>query len=281
MELESLGWELPGTSEVSFLPCLGGFVGSDILAGILATGMHEREELIGLVDLGTNGEIAIGTREQILCTSTAAGPAFEAGGIARGMRAATGAIVEVEAIEGQVASRILGGGPALGICGSGLVDAIATGLELGHIGANGRLDEQHRPFRICDSISITQHDVRQLQLAKAAIAAGISILLERFGALASEIDTFYVAGAFGNYIKVGSALRIGLLDVPQERIRAAGNTSLHGVKMSLLSRDLQKDGLQATLARIRHVSLASDADFQRLFIEATTFPNPGQERSRP
>jgi uncharacterized 2Fe-2S/4Fe-4S cluster protein (DUF4445 family) len=272
-EPEALAWNLPVDTEIRFLPCLGGFVGSDILAGILATGMHQSEELIGLADLGTNGEIAIGNRDGILCASTAAGPAFEAGGISQGMRAATGAIIEVEALERRVSCKVLGGGPALGICGSGLVDAIAVGLSLGRIEANGRLHEEHRPFQLRDAVSISQHDVRQLQLAKAAIAAGISVLLERSGSKASEIATFYLAGAFGNYVKVDSALRIGLLDVSPDRIQAAGNTSLHGIKLALLSKDFHDRALIPTLEKARHVSLASDADFQDCFIRATAFPD--------
>jgi uncharacterized 2Fe-2S/4Fe-4S cluster protein (DUF4445 family) len=235
--------------------------------------MHRSEELIGLADLGTNGEIAIGNRDQILCTSTAAGPAFEAGGIEMGMRAATGAITEVEALDRRVRCKVLGGGPALGICGSGLVDAIAVGLALGCIEANGRLDKEHRPFQLRDTVSISQHDVRQLQLAKAAIAAGISILLERIGASASEITTFYLAGAFGNYVKVDSALRIGLLDVAPDRIQAAGNTSLHGIKIALFSKDVRDHELRPILEKVRHVSLASDTDFQDFFIRATAFPD--------
>jgi len=273
LEPGALDWDLPGDPEIRFLPCLGGFVGSDLLAGILASGMHRSEELIGLADLGTNGEIAIGNRDQILCASTAAGPAFEAGGIEMGMRAATGAIVEVEALGQRLRCKVLGGGPALGICGSGLVDAIAVGLELGRIEANGRLIEEHRPFCLRDAVSISQHDVRQLQLAKAAIAAGISILLERTGAKAAEITTFYLAGAFGNYVKVDSALRIGLLDISHDRIQAAGNTSLHGIKIALLSSGFDDRELRPTLEKTRHVALASDADFQDLFVRATSFPD--------
>jgi uncharacterized 2Fe-2S/4Fe-4S cluster protein (DUF4445 family) len=168
---------------------------------------------------------------------------------------------------------VLGGGPALGICGSGLVDAIAVGLALGHIEANGRLAAEHRPFRLCNDVSISQNDVRQLQLAKAAIAAGISVLLERNGAKAAEISTFYLAGAFGNYVKVDSALRIGLLDIPPERIQAAGNTSLHGIKLALLSKDFHDRDLRRTLEKTHHISLASDADFQDFFIRATAFPD--------
>ena len=133
-----LGWDLPDEAVVEFLPCLGGFVGSDILAGIIAIGLHESRELTALMDLGTNGEVVVGNREKILCTSTAAGPAFEGARISQGMRAATGAISEVRVEDGFVSCRVIGGGEARGLCGSGLVDAVAAGLELDWIHPSGR-----------------------------------------------------------------------------------------------------------------------------------------------
>ncbi|MEK7753124.1 MAG: ASKHA domain-containing protein, partial [Acidobacteriota bacterium] len=132
-----LGWDLPADTEVRFLTCLGGFVGSDILAGIMATKLDESDALIGLIDLGTNGEIVFGTRERMVCASTAAGPAFEGGRISCGMRAATGAISEVSLDGGNLVCSVIGQGQARGICGSGLVDAVACGLELGRIQPGG------------------------------------------------------------------------------------------------------------------------------------------------
>jgi uncharacterized 2Fe-2S/4Fe-4S cluster protein (DUF4445 family) len=266
-----LGWEIPCDPEIVFLPCIGGFVGSDILAGILATQMPDSEELIGLADLGTNGEIVIGNRYGIFCASTAAGPAFEAGGIEMGMRAATGAIVEVEANqEADILCRVLGGGEAQGVCGSGLVDAVATGLNLGLINPSGRLRKEHRPFQLKDAVAITQHDIRQLQLAKGAIAAGISILLKQANARPADLSTFYLAGAFGNYVKSESARRVGLLPFSEEQIQAAGNTSLHGLKTVIFSQ--ARHDFDPLLAKIQHVSLASDEEFQEIFIEQTSFP---------
>ncbi len=134
-----LGWNITPETSVKFLPCLGGFVGSDILAGILATRIAGSHDLAGLIDLGTNGEIVFGNRERMVCASTAAGPAFEGGRIAMGMRAATGAIASVQSGPGGLQCEVLGGGPPRGICGSGLVDAVAVGLELGAISPGGRL----------------------------------------------------------------------------------------------------------------------------------------------
>ena len=136
---EELDWHFPGDPPVRFLPCLGGFVGSDLLAGILATKLHESESPVALIDLGTNGEIVIGNREKILCASTAAGPAFEGARISMGMRAATGAISEVHVQDGRLRCHVLGNVPPRGICGSGLVDAVASGLDLGLVLPAGRL----------------------------------------------------------------------------------------------------------------------------------------------
>ena len=140
-EAGELGWPLPGNPSVFFLPCLGGFVGSDILAGIVATRLHESDTLAGLVDLGTNGEIVLGHRGGLLCASTAAGPAFEGARITHGMRAASGAIAGVTHRDGTLEVRVLGDGPPRGLCGSGLVDAVAVGLDLGRILPSGRLRE--------------------------------------------------------------------------------------------------------------------------------------------
>ena len=175
---------LDGHAPARFLPNLGSFVGSDILAGILATGMHQRSEPAVLIDLGTNGEMVVGNRDRMLCASTAAGPAFEGGKISMGMRAATGAIAEVSIENGAMRCSVLGGGPARGLCGSGLVDAVAAALELDMIRPTGRLS--NGPVALAGPVTVTQADVRELQLAKGAIAAGIEILVQALGHLATE-----------------------------------------------------------------------------------------------
>ena len=172
-EAAQLGWNLPGNPAVRFLPCLGSFVGSDILAGLLATKLHESERVAVLIDLGTNGEIVVGNRERMLCASTAAGPAFEGARISMGMRAATGAISEVRVRDGQLECHVLGNVAPRGICGSGLVDAVAAGLELGWISSKGRL-ANGESLALAGPVSLNQWDVRELQLAKGAIAAGLA-----------------------------------------------------------------------------------------------------------
>lgn len=264
-----LGWSVPGDPPVEFLPCLGGFVGSDILAGILATRMHERAELIGLIDLGTNGEIVFGGRERILCASTAAGPAFEGGCISMGMQAATGAISQVSVVQGRLQCRVLGGTRARGICGSGLVDAVAAGLHLGVISPAGRLCGQESTFSVCPPVTLTQADIRELQLAKGAIAAGVRIVLDLLGSSPDDVKALYLAGAFGNYINRTSARRIGLIDFPEEKIQPAGNTALLGAKLALFGTPFAH-----IRGRVEHLSLAADPRFQEIYVGEMAFPCP-------
>ena len=275
-----LGWAIDGDPKVHVLPCLGGLVGGDILAGILATGMHESSELVGLIDLGTNGEIAFGNRDQILCASTAAGPAFEGGKIEMGMQAITGAICSVSAVEqggenggaeGQLHCHVLGDGEARGICGSGLVDAVAAALDVGWIASSGRILREERVIPLASPVTLTQLDVRELQLAKAAIWAGAEVLLSELGAMRSDVRTLYLAGAFGNYVSTESARRIGLIRFSEEQVEAAGNTSLLGAKLALLGEELEGEAYASLIEQVRHVSLATDARFQKLFVDETSF----------
>ena len=264
-----LGWELPPHTPARFLPCLGGFVGSDILAGLLATRISESESLVGLIDLGTNGEIVLGNRQRVLCASTAAGPAFEGARISMGMRASTGAISQVLVEAGRLQCHVLGNTEARGICGSGLVDAVAAGLDLGLIEPSGRFANGNNEWELCAGVTLTQKDVRELQLAKAAIASGLRMLRERWGG--SDPARLYLAGAFGNYVNRSSAQRIGLIDYPPDQVQPAGNTALLGAKLSLFSLD-GEDGSYVDLRnRVEHVSLSADPHFQDVFVQQLTF----------
>jgi uncharacterized 2Fe-2S/4Fe-4S cluster protein (DUF4445 family) len=258
---------LPKGARLRFLPCLGGFVGSDILAGILATGLHESSAPACLIDLGTNGEIVVGNRERMLCASTAAGPAFEGGRISMGMRAATGAISQVRRGPEGLVCHVLGDVPPRGICGSGLVDAVAAGLELGVIAPNGRL--ANGPWTIQAPVALSQEDVRQLQLAKGAVAAGVRVLLGRLGWTPGDIPRVHLAGAFGNYVSPGAACRIGLLPFSEETVFPAGNTALLGAKLALFEDSGNYDSLRA---RIEHIALAQDPAFQDVFVDEMGFP---------
>ena len=262
-----LGWDLSASAVVRFLPCLGGFVGSDILAGILATGLHIGPRLRALIDLGTNGEIALGNSERILCASTAAGTAFEAGAIRMGMRAAAGAISHVSWQQGRMHCGVIGDIDARGICGSGLIDAVATGLEIGAILPTGRMTDPAREMLLQEPVKLYQPDVRELQLAKGAIAAGLRILLDHWGAQLEDIECVYLAGAFGNYLRPESAYRIGLIEVPHDRLVPSGNTALRGAKLSFGVEDFPVLGI------IEHVPLASDPKFEDKFVACMAFPD--------
>jgi uncharacterized 2Fe-2S/4Fe-4S cluster protein (DUF4445 family) len=255
-----LGWPGPAV----FLPCLGGFVGSDLLAGIVATGLDERERPCALFDIGTNGEVVVGSAQGIVCASTAAGPAFEGGRIGVGMRAGTGAIDSVHVRDGGLECHVIGGGAARGVCGSGLVDAAACGVELGLIRANGRLTSADKRLPLAGGIALVQSDIRELQLAKGAMAAGLRMLA------GGGVEKLHLAGAFGNYIRQGSARAIGLLpeDLPVEPV---GNSALRGARALLLAPSSRQARLQKIAGLARHVELASDPDFQYLFAGMMAF----------
>jgi uncharacterized 2Fe-2S/4Fe-4S cluster protein (DUF4445 family) len=265
-----LGWDLPGNPKVYFLPCFGGFVGSDILAGVLATRLHERESLTMLIDLGTNGEIILGNRERLLCAATAAGPAFEGAGISMGMRAATGAISEVHVVERPIAL------PCAGKCER---SRHLRERPRGRSGSQSRsgLDSAKRPPRQrretrARSSGLAQSmGHRQLQLAKGAIAAGARILLEQWGATDSDLTQVFLAGAFGNYINQANARRIGLLEFPLENIVSAGNTALLGAKLALFNLAQESIAYPGILARTTHISLNEAPGFQDIYVEKMAF----------
>lgn len=263
-------WGVPGDVEVRFLPCLGGFVGSDLLAGILATGMHQTEDLSVLMDLGTNGEILLGNREHILCASTAAGPAFEGARISMGMRAATGAIWKVSATDHRLDVQVLGNAQPRGICGSGLVDAVAAGLELQLIRPTGRFSDGSHSLPLAGEVALSQTDIRQLQLAKGAIAAGVRILLQRKAVAMHDVRRVYLAGAFGNYVDRHSARRIGLLGFDPDVVQPVGNTALLGAKMALFAPD--DEDYSSIRQLCEHVSLNEDPAFQDIYVEEMSFP---------
>lgn len=262
----ALEWPLGASCVVRFLAAVGGFVGSDLAVGVRAIGTMRSQDLVALIDLGTNGEIALGNQDRVVAASTAAGPAFEAASIQMGMRAVEGAIHAVEARGGRLRCRTIGGGTPRGICGSGLVDAVAAGLDLGLIDARGKLAGGRTELPLAGSVSLIQRDIRELQLAKAAIAAGFRILLGRIGAKPDDVRALYLAGAFGNYVRVRSARRIGLLEVSEDRVTPAGNTALRGAKLVLLS------AVDTGARAIEHVELAADPSFQDIFVDCLNFP---------
>jgi uncharacterized 2Fe-2S/4Fe-4S cluster protein (DUF4445 family) len=183
------------------------------------------------------------------------------------MRAVTGAISRVSLSENEMLATVIGDVEAKGICGSGLVDAVAMGLQSGRILCSGRIADHTKLFSVKDPVVLFQSDIRELQLAKGAIASGFRLLLKRMGTNANNLQRVYFAGAFGNYVQIESAIEIGLIEAPRERILAAGNTALRGAKILLLS------AVEPTLPAIEHVSLAADPGFQDEFVESMAFPD--------
>jgi uncharacterized 2Fe-2S/4Fe-4S cluster protein (DUF4445 family) len=254
--------------EITFLPSIGSFVGSDILTGILSARIHKSDKHIALIDLGTNGEIVVGNKEKILCASTAAGPAFEGTNISMGMRATTGAISSVNNMGTTFDYHIIGNEKPQGICGSGLIDAIALLVETGKIDTGGKIYNDDKKIDLVSPVKITQKDIRELQLAKGAIAAGIQILLDKLNINRNEIEKVYIAGAFGSFINIENTRRIGLLEFPAEKIHKLGNSALIGTKMCLF---MDEKELEPVLNITEHISLETAGNFQDLFVEKMIF----------
>lgn len=263
-----LGWAVDPALDITFLPNIGSFVGSDILAGIYAAGMFSSAAPRVLVDLGTNGEIAVGNRDGIACASTAAGPAFEGSNISCGMRASTGAISSITAENGHKEIHVIGGTAAKGICGSGLIDAIYLGVTGGEINEQGVIQHEPKVLPLTDGVSLEQRDIREFQLAKAAVATGVELLLRDAGLTHEGIDKMFIAGGFGNYIDLAHATSLGLLEFAPSQIVKLSNSALIGAKMFLF----QEDGfIDSLLPLTRHISLESDPGFLDTFCEKILF----------
>lgn len=241
LELTQLQKDVP----VYLPPCISAFVGADTACAILATQLC-RGDTAMLADIGTNGEMALWHNGKLIVCSTAAGPAFEGVGISMGMRGADGAIDKVHIVNGQIQAHVIGGGAPVGICGSGLVDAVACMLDLEIIDAGGYLDDEE--FVLLAPVRLTQKDIRMLQLAKSAICAGLMTLAESEMISVADVPVLYVAGGFGNYLSKACAARIGLLPKAlASRSRAVGNGALAGAAMLLLNRKLRQSA--STLAK--------------------------------
>ena len=258
-------------AQLQILPDISGYVGADTVAGILATGMAQTDEITLLVDIGTNGEMVLGNRHRMVACSTAAGPALEGANIYWGMRAAEGAIDHVWKEHDRFGYSVIGGGDAAGICGSGLVDAVAAALDADLINSRGRIQNQERTISLTHRVCLTQEDIRQVQLAKGAIAAGISLMAAHLGISLEQIHRVCLAGAFGSYLNPQSVLRIGLLPLElQEKLTFCGNTAGSGAK--LLAQDPDALSRAQQLAdSVEFLELASVPDFQRCFAQCMYF----------
>ncbi|RMD75941.1 MAG: DUF4445 domain-containing protein, partial [Lentisphaerae bacterium] len=257
---------------IIFLPSLAGFVGSDILAGVLACGMDEHDEFTMLVDLGTNGELIIGNKDGFLCASTAVGPAFEAATISCGMSALPGAIAHVDIRDGKLNLTTIGDHPPVGICGSGLIDLVTAWLRLGVIDETGRLQGSEDKLQVSPNVKLTPRDIRELQLGKGAIATGIRILLEEMGP-SKQPETVFLAGAFGNYCRIDSLKKLGMFPFPQEiPIQSVGNSALRGAKLALVDFDATWRRIEAIIEKTRSVELNLHPKFTDYYTESMFFP---------
>ena len=278
-------------------PALGAYVGGDIVAGALAAGMDRDKRLRLFIDIGTNCEIILGDGERLISTAAPAGPAFEGASIKSGMRAAPGAIEVVQIGDDGLQVQVIGDTAPVGLCGSGLVDAVAELVRVGLIDATGRFvddvtaktlaptvadrlrdDRGERVFVLAEAsgeqpaVMLSQRDVRELQFAKAAISTGWTLLLEEYGAQESEVQQVLLAGSFGTYLSARSAIRIGLVPkIPALRVVSAGNVASEGARMALLSGP-ERHGASTLVREIGYVELSDRTDFNDRFVDQLAFP---------
>ncbi len=257
----------PATT-VYFPPCISAFVGADTVCALLATGLCKSETAM-LVDIGTNGEMAIWHNDKLTVCSTAAGPAFEGVGISMGMRGAAGAIDKVVLLNGKPYPHVIGEGKAVGICGSGLVDAAACMLDSEIIDETGALDDD--PFELCDGVLLTAQDIRMLQLAKSAICAGLMTLVENAGLDPEDVPIFYIAGGFGNYLNKKSAAKIGLLPASlAQNSETVGNAALEGASMLLLDVTMREKA-KSIADKAETLELSTNKGFSEHFMMGMMF----------
>jgi uncharacterized 2Fe-2S/4Fe-4S cluster protein (DUF4445 family) len=295
-----LGLAVHPRARAFVFPALGAYVGGDITAGLLAAGMGRDSRTRLFIDIGTNCEIVLGNREWLVGTAAPAGPAFEGAAIRCGMRAADGAIEGVTITPGGVSLKVIGDAEPAGLCGSGLVDAVAGLVSAGLLDSSGRFVPEEQaaarlpglasrltrlesgrvfvlawlgePGDVEHSVYLSQRDVRELQFAKAAIATGWSILLQQAGLRPGDVQQVLLAGSFGSYLSPASAIRLGLVPrLPVLRVVSAGNVAGEGAKMALLS-VRERAGALALLEEVRYVELSDRADFNDRFVEQLQFP---------
>ncbi|MBI4562868.1 MAG: DUF4445 domain-containing protein, partial [Candidatus Rokubacteria bacterium] len=293
-------------ARVCLLPIVAGFVGADAVAVALATRIYESPETRIAVDIGTNGEVLLGGRDKLWACSAPAGPALEGAQIKHGMRGALGAIDKVW-IDDDVRIHVIGETAPLGICGSGIIDALAALLDAGVIDWTGliRVEDRDRlPLGLRDRVAmrgeerqvvlvraaeggapreivLSQEDIRQVQLAKGAIASGVRMLQHTAGIADEQVTELMLAGGFGNYLSIQSAVRIGLIPpLPVDRIRYVGNAASLGAQLCLVS-EAERERAEQIARRMEHISLAAHPSFQEIFVEAMNFPRfSGEGRGR-
>lgn len=280
-----LGLNIAPGAYVYLMPNIAGFVGADHVSMLLATDAWKAKETTIALDIGTNTEVSLIYGGKITTTSCASGPAFEGGHIKHGMRAAAGAIERLRIDGDKVQYQTINGGPPVGICGSGILDALAQLYQANIIDNSGRIIDSHPRVRVHKgqrefvlvseeerngkpAITITQHDVRELQLAKAAIRTGIQILLDISLCSEDDIKQVIIAGAFGSYINIDSAVAIGMMpSLPLNRFQQVGNAAGMGARLALIS-TRSRAKAQAIASRVKYVELASSPEFNKVFVQA-------------
>ena len=276
------GLDVQRKAELIMLPDIAGYVGADTCGCLLALRQDQKDEISLMIDIGTNGEMVLGNRNRLVTCSTAAGPAFEGAKIECGMRGAAGAVDHVKYENGKWDYTTVGNQPAVGLCGSGLIDLVAGLLDAGMLDENGALSsgqEKQGMFMLVPleqagnerGVYLMQNDIGEVQLAKAAIAAGIQMLMKRLGITEEEICSVYIAGAFGNYMDPVSAGKIGLLPAALvKKVKPVGNAAGEGAKIALVNERemLEMDEL---VGKIDFVELAASGDFQDYFIDELGF----------
>ena len=292
-----LGLEINPSGRIHVLPNIAGYVGADTVGVVVASALHLDDQLTLAVDIGTNGEIVLGSKDRMVACSTAAGPAFEGAHIKFGMRAAPGAIDGVWLEDNQIHVSTIGGEKAVGLCGSGLLDAIICLVNAGIIDSGGRIVDKeevpeefaHLRSRLQDGergndfvltlpdestsepVLITQRDVRELQLAKAAIGAGIHSLMDKLNVSVDDLDKVVLAGAFGNYVRKESAIAAGMIpNVPLSKVHSVGNAAGEGAKLALISKEAREDADRIATS-IEYIELTTDPGFQERFADALMF----------
>lgn len=301
---KTLGIKAAPCAALYSLPSISGFVGADIVAGIIVSELDRAEGTVLFLDLGTNGEIVICKDKKLIACSTAAGPALEGMNIACGMRAATGAVEEVWLENDAMLWRTIGNAPPQGLCGSGLLDLVAVMLDSGLLNSSGRITPRNKFMELYsqsflaqqidevagkrrfylisppgngeNGVFISQADIRQVQLAKSAIVTGIKTLLAEVGMTETEVNKVYLAGAFGAYLQPAGLIRLGFFpETWRDRITFVGNTSKAGAAMALLSGNI-RNKMEEIAQKVDYIKLESCPDFEKLFVKNMSFPGKKQ-----
>ena len=286
-----LGIEINPQGIIEVMPSVASYVGGDIVAGVLATGIADTPEVKCLIDVGTNGEIVIGNNEWLVCCSASAGPAFEGGGARSGMRAARGAIQKIVIENGAVSYETIGKARPRGICGSGLIDAIYEFVRNGIIGPDGTFNPERAGERLIpdddpryiiapaeetedgEPVTLSEAEIGNLIKSKGAVFAAIKSLADYVGIPFSALGTIYVAGGFGSSLDIGKAIAIGLLpDVPRERVQFVGNSSVMGARMALISAPAFEKAI-GIAKRMTNIELSAYPPFMDEFVAALFLPH--------